>query len=477
MTKSIADNWVVDDKRTTYTVHLRKDLVWQDGYPLTSADVVFTYKSIQNPDANSPLATSWQNIIVTATDSLTVQFALPNTLSSFPYSMTNGIVPKHLLSGIPASQLRSVSFNTTNPVGTGPFSWGAIELRGATPETREQQIALRPNEHYHGGKPKLSKFVIRSFTNEKQLLSSFNNQELNGVAGLEETPESLKKDINIHEYNTPLLSEVMVFLKTSNEILGDVHVRQALTAATDTAKIDSSLGYPVLPARGPLLASQLGYDKTLIQTSYNFVAAQKLLDDAGWKMGANKIRLKDGKPLIFSLYSQNNKEFNTVVQLLKKQWKELGVDLQLFPQSETELQTTISFHNYDSLVFGISLGSDPDVFAYWHSTQADVRSQNRLNLSEYRSLAVDRALEAGRTRTDPSIRAAKYKPFLDAWRTDAPAIALYQPRFLYISRGQIFGYDPHSMNSGTDRYANVENWMIHENQLPKITTSSTDESL
>jgi peptide/nickel transport system substrate-binding protein len=77
--------------------------------------------------------------------------------------MTNGIVPKHLLSGIPASQLRSVSFNTTNPVGAGPFSWDAIEVSGSTGASRGQQIALVPNEYYHSGKPKLSKFVIRSF--------------------------------------------------------------------------------------------------------------------------------------------------------------------------------------------------------------------------------------------------------------------------------------------------------------------------
>ena len=145
--------------------------------------------------------------------------------------------------------------------------------------------------------------------------------------------------------------------------------------------------------------------------------------------------------------------------------KEIGVDLQVFLQSPGELQTTISLHNYDSLVYGISIGVDPDVFVYWDSTQTDPRLQSRLNLSEYRSLEADKALEAGRTRVDPSIRIAKYRPFLEAWRNDAPAIALYQPRFLYLSRGQIFGFEPHTMNTGVDRYANVENWMIHEDRV------------
>lgn len=464
----LAESMSVDERGTAYTVHLRKNLTWQDGFPLTAADVVFTYQSIQNPDAKSPLASSWQGISVTAVDPQTIQFVLPNSLSAFPYSMTNGIVPKHLLSGILASQLRSVSFNTSNPIGAGPFKWDAVEVTGNNKETRGQQIALLPNEHYHGGKPKLSKFVIRSFFDDKQMIDSFNKRELNAMSGLEKTPSSLNKDLNIYEYNIPLLSEVMIFLKNSNDILKDPKVRAALTAATDTAKIDNSLGYPVLPARGPLLLSQLGYDKTVTQLSYDPVGAQKLLEDAGWKLAANGIRQKDGKGLTFALSSQNNPEFNRVVGLIKNQWKAVGVDVRLLPQSEADLQTTISFHNYDSLIFGISVGVDPDVFAYWHSSQADVRSQNRLNLSEYKSATADKALEAGRTRSDPSIRAIKYRPFLDAWRTDAPAIALYQPRFLYITRGQVFGFDPHSMNTGTDRYANVENWMIHEDQLPIV---------
>jgi len=136
-------------------------------------------------------------------------------------------------------------------------------------------------------------------------------------------------------------------------------------------------------------------------------------------------------------------------------------------QSDTELQTTLSLHSYDALLYGIELGPDPDVFAYWHSSQADARAQQRLNFSEYKSPASDAALEAGRTRSDPTIRAIKYRPFLEAWRNDAPAISLYQPRFLYVTHGQLFGFEPTVMNSGLDRYANVENWMIREEKTVK----------
>ena len=124
------------------------------------------------------------------------------------------------------------------------------------------------------------------------------------------------------------------------------------------------------------------------------------------------------------------------------------------------MQDLIDNRDYDAILYGISIGVDPDVFAYWHSSQADPRATNRLNFSNYKSAVADRALEAGRSRVDVALRAAKYTPFLQSWSTDAPAQILYQPRFLYITNGQLFGFEPKTMNVAADRFNNVHNWKI-----------------
>jgi len=183
-----------------------------------------------------------------------------------------------------------------------------IEVIGTTPETREEQIGLLPNEQYYGGKPKLSKLIIRSFHDEKRLLDSFKAQQLTAVAGLTTLPQELQNKTNIHEFNIPLMGEVMIFLRNTNEILSDVKVRQALTRATDTAKIIATLDHPVLPANEPLLIGQVAYDKTLAQLAYNQKEAQRLLDEAGWKTGSDGIRAKNGKQLQLKLYVQNTSE-------------------------------------------------------------------------------------------------------------------------------------------------------------------------
>jgi len=458
----LAQRWTVDEHGTHYIVYLRKDLKWQDGEPLTADDVVFTYQSIQNPDAKSPLASSYQGVTVEAINPTTVKFTIPNPLGPFPYSLTNGIVPKHLLSGISPSQLRSVSFNTSDPVGSGPFKWAAIDVSGDTPETREEQIGLEPNDLYYAGKPKLDRFIIRTFHDQKRLEDSFSKQELTAAAGLPDVPQGTKEDSNLGEYNVPLLSEVLVFFRTSQDILKDTAVRKALTMATNTGSVINSIGYPVVPANEPFLMSSYAYDKNLQQLSFNQAQAAAALDAAGWKQTPSGIRSKDGKPLTFQLYLQDEKEYQTVAGKLKEQWKAVGVDVELVARSDVDLQNTINSHSYDALLYGIQLGADPDVFAYWHSSQANVLSGTRLNFSEYKSTVADNSLEAGRTRTDPTIRAIKYRPFLEAWRTDAPAVALYQPRFLYLTHGKLFGFNPHGLAADTDRYANVNNWMIRE---------------
>jgi ABC-type transport system substrate-binding protein len=85
-----------------------------------------------------------------------------------------------------------------------------------------------------------------------------------------------------------------------------------------------------------------------------------------------------------------------------------------------------------------------------------------LNFSAYSSPKADAALEAGRTRLDPTLRTVKYQPFLQAWQSDVPAMGLYQPRFLYLTHGQVYGLNETPINTDSQRFSNVQNWEIRE---------------
>jgi len=455
-----AGPWAVDQTGTQYTVHLRSGLTWQDGKPLTAQDVAFTFHVIQNADAQSPYNAAWQGVTVAAVNDTTVTFALPDPLASFPYSLTMGIIPQHILGNTSMAEMRTATFNTASPVGAGPFSWSAIEVAG----NNQVRIALKPFQAYNSGAPKLNGFVVHTFRDQSGMTSSFKNQEINAMSGLTEVPTDVK---NARSYSMPLTAAVMTFFKTSEGILSDTTVRKALVQGTDTNAIISSLGYPARAVREPLLQGQAGYDPAYFQDSYSQAAAEQQLDAAGWKLGPDGVRYKDKQPLSFGLYAEDTSEYAKVGRQLQKQWKALGVKVDLQLQDTDDFQSTLTFHSYDALLYGVSIGKDPDVYAYWSSAQADVRAVSRLNFSEYRSSAADSSLEAGRTRSDPALRAVKYKGFLQAWQKDAPALGLYQPRYLYVSRSPIFNLQEHYLNTAADIYGNVNEWMIRQAAVPQ----------
>lgn len=461
----LAQSWKADDKGTTYTVQLRPNLTWQDGRPLTAHDVEFTYRTIQNPDAQSPLNGSWQNVTVTAASNDTVTFKLANPLSSFIYTLTNGIVPQHLLKDVPATDLRSLSFNTSSPIGAGPFQWDAIQVKGTDPQTAIVQVALKPFENYWRGQPRLKSFVVHAYADPQAMVRDFGNHAITAMAGLNDVPKDVQGgDTVVH--NLRLNAATMVFFKTSTGILQDVHVRRALIQAVDVASILHALDYPARPVREPLLEGQSGYDVKYAEAGVNLAQARAELAKDGWKPAADGMLQKAGQPLSFVLCADDNSEYRTVANELVKQWHAIGVDVQLNMQPTEDFRNTLATHEYDAVLHGISIGADPDVFPYWDSSQADIRSATRLNLSEYKSKKADAALQAARSRFDPELRKVKLQPFLESWQKDAPALALYQPRYLYITHGEVYGLTSHSINGGVNRLVNVDKWMIHTGRVP-----------
>ncbi len=458
----LAKDYKLNEAQNRYSIHLKPNLRWHDGQPLTADDVVFTYKTIQNIEAQSPLYSSWLGIKVTKVGDYTVNFDLPNSLSDFPDSLVNGIIPYHLLKDIPPEQLRSSPFNTS-PVGSGPFEWKFIEVSGNNSNTRQQHISLSAFKHYQLGKPKLDGFNLITFSDEQHMLSAFKAKQINSMSGLENIPAELKNDKNLQIYVTPLTTSVMVFFKTTGPILGDANLRRALIEGVNKAEINNLFDKPVRLVDSPLLKGQLGYDRTLVQPGFDLADANKILDNDGWVRGQDGLRAKGSQPLVFSLSAQESPNYSKIAQFLQQSWSKLGVRLQVQYYDHNDLQTSIvANHDYDSLLYGVNIGVDPDVFAYWDSSQASITSQGHLNLSEYNNATIDQAIQAGRTRADPKVRAIKYKAFLAQWTKDLPAMGLYQPNYLYITRGPVFNYERQSANAGTDRFYNVSNWEVRQ---------------
>ena len=116
----LASGWTIADKGKSYTFTIRSDARWQDGQPVTSADVVFTIKTLQDPAYTGPGASSWREVTVTAVDDMTVRFDLATALGNFLEAVTQPLLPSHLLGDVAVADLATAPFNDA-PIGSGPY--------------------------------------------------------------------------------------------------------------------------------------------------------------------------------------------------------------------------------------------------------------------------------------------------------------------------------------------------------------------
>lgn len=448
----LATKWEVSADGKKYTFHLRHNVMWHDDVPFTSQDVVFTLAAIQNPDTRSPLASSWQGVTVTAPDDYTVVFSLPKAYTPFLNATTVGLLPRHMLENTDPSHLRVAEFNQ-HPIGTGPY-----KLERFDPIAGEVRLSV--NKRYYRGEPHINEINFRLYPDPEKALEAYGHRQVQGVSRV--IPSDVKEarstgTLKLHEVAVP--DEVAAFFKMSSPVLQDKAVRQALVQGTDRQTIiDRQLDGMATSLSGPLFNAHLNLRGSPHQASYDLAAANDRLQKAGWKRGVGGVRSKDGRKLRLKLVTQSNTQYGAVAKELQQQWGKLGAQISITEVDATTLQQShIRPRNYDILLYGINVGADPDVYAFWDSSQV---KDPGLNLSDYRSPAADKALETGRTVTDPELRAAKYRAFVQAWVADTPAVMLYSPSYIYATDNQLHGVHIKRLINPSDRFSGVENWSV-----------------
>lgn len=459
LSADLATGMQVDPAGKIYTVTIRPNATWSDGAKVTADDVVFTINLIKNPVVRSPLAVNWQDVTAKALNSTTVQFTLPAPYAAFPQALTFPILPQHLLDSVPSSQLRESSFSSA-PIGSGPFTFRLLQkVSVGNPET---VVRMRANPSYYGGTPKLMNFEIHAYNTSKQIMTALKTGEVNAAAGL--TPSKLKK-VDTHRYATrvtPVDNGVYALFNTNDPILKDVQVRKALQLATDTTELRQKVAGHPSALDLPFVNGQLTGSTVPTVPSHDRAEAESLLEKDGWKQSGT-FRSKSGQELSVPITTTDDPGYKVAAQTLAAQWRAIGVNTSVSVIDTSDptvnfIQDTLQPRNYSVLVYQLAIGADPDVFAYWDSTQIGM---NGYNFSNYSNPVADATLSTARALTDPAIRQAKYAAFAKQWLADAPAIGLYQGMTTYVYGQSVATYPPNAkLVSASDRFSNILDWSV-----------------
>jgi len=454
----LAEDMTISDDRTTYTLKIRPDARWQDGLYVRAKDVVFTVNLLKDPATRSTIS-GWNDITATEVDDRTVSFKLPAVYAAFPHALNFlPILPEHILRDVEPGAIRENSFST-KPVGSGPFTLRFIQEVDAA--TDRDIIHLARNDSYYKGAPKLDRFQLHAYSSSDAILRAVTTSEVNAATDM--SVSDTKKIADNSRYTVerkPVNAGVYALFNTTTGVMSDKKVRQALQAGTDTAALREVVGEDTPALHLPFITGQVTGDVPA-EPVHDKAVAGRLLDEAGWKLEGST-RKKDGVALKLSVVTTKNSDFERVLSALAEQWRGLGVTVTTSIVDPTDpaqnvVQNILQPRSYDVLLYQLTIGGDPDVYAYWHSSQAS----RGFNFSNYSNPISDDALTSARTRLEPDLRNAKYVTFAKQWMADAPAIGLFQATTQYAYSKSVHAMpEGEVLVSAADRYADVLYWSV-----------------
>ncbi len=170
-------------------------------------------------------------------------------------------------------------------------------------------------------------------------------------------------------------------------------------------------------------------------------------------------------PLSFSLSVPNQPILLKVASLLKEEWQQLGIEVNIKPvDAAVFAEEIIRPRNYEMLLFGEVISAVPDLYPFWHSSQV---KDPGLNLAGYENKDSDKLLEEARQKSDENERKTALEKFQNILIEDAPAIFLYSPNYIYLVSEEIKGINAKIIVDPSKRFSDIEEWYIKTKRVWK----------
>lgn len=439
---------------THWRVRTRQGVTFSDGSAFGPEDVAATYNAVVNPAYAAPIAANFDFIRsarVAGPD--TVDFVLTGAYADVPHRLFLAIAPAEAFSKPgPADRMPLGD----HPVGTGPY---------ALTELRTDQLVLTARNAYWGPKPQVKTFVVRRTDDDKARAA-----QLAGGADGTRLPPELARAVAKNGYRlvTAKANDWLgITLPSGNPVAGDPAVRLALNLGVNRAAMVRDIlkgaGAPVSTLVSPLYGD--AYDPAQDFT-YDATGARKTLDDAGWRVGGDGIRVRDGRRARFDVaYYPTDILRRDLTLAAVSDAKKIGLELN--PVAVDKSAMTPKY----LATTGFMLGGggqpytlDTQLYPKFHSRYAKPGVGSKWdNASDYVNPAVDRALEAARVERDPAKRARFYRDFQAAYHAAPAMLALITENHVYVVRdgGWQFGptaLEPHTHGVAWGPWYSLARW-------------------
>lgn len=452
---SLATSWDVTGDSKVYTFKLRNDMKWHDGKSVTADDVVFTFnfaKELYNQYSVDTFGSSIETVSFEKVNDFTVRFVLSEVNATFFETIAVYVVPKHVLNNTKLESYAFEQFNQ-NPLGSGPFYVQKNDTTGLL-------LARSP---YYPEKVNLSFFEFRFYPTLEELEFAFRSNLLDGVGvyDRDDVPfvNEYKEKFSQHTFDLPYRKKI-IFFNTRDAKFANAPIRRGLGYLLDKGRMISELGLDAKVSDSPLPSNSWAYLSNLDYIKYNPKNAEIELKLVGYTKSATNgfYTSSDGKILSVSITYLENEFNQRIVDWMSEQYEKEGVLLNPVPKTYEQItKEVLASRDFELILYEMEISVDPDQYNIWHSLKIDYPN---LNISGYKFTRVDVYLERGRQVLNRNTRVENYENFQKVLLNDAPGIFLFEPKFTYIIRTDVEGFDGTSVQSPQQRFSNVTNWII-----------------
>lgn len=416
----LAESWDISDDGKTYTFHIRDGVKFSDGEVCDANAIKANFDAIiENKDRHTWLEMMNLLVGVSAPDDKT--FVIELSEPYYPLLTELGVTRPFAMISPKAMKDGSTKDGVNAYIGTGPYV--------LTDFVTDEYAVFEANENYWGEQPKIKKITVKVIPDNQTRILALEKGEIDMIFGKNMIDADAINQYTGNDKFTVSLSDPtstrQIVLNTTRDVLADKEVRQALQHATNKQAISDGIFYGLEQPADTLFAKTVPYcDIDLEPYAYDVELAQSMLDEAGWVVGADKIREKDGQKLnIDLLYNSDSVTEKAIAEYLQSEYQKIGISLNIHGEEEQSYRDNMKAGNFD-MVFNICWGTPYDPQSSLAAMRAPVYGDYAAQLGLEDKADIDQAITDILVSTDETKRQELYTFVLTRLHEDAVYIPL-----------------------------------------------------
>ena len=432
----LAESWDISDDGKTYTFHIRDGVKFSDGEVCDANAIKANFDAIiENKDRHTWLEMMNLLVGVSAPDDKT--FVIELSEPYYPLLTELGVTRPFAMISPKAMKDGSTKDGVNAYIGTGPYV--------LTDFVTDEYAVFEANENYWGEQPKIKKITVKVIPDNQTRILALEKGEIDMIFGKNMIDADAINQYTGNDKFTVSLSDPtstrQIVLNTTRDVLADKEVRQALQHATNKQAISDGIFYGLEQPADTLFAKTVPYcDIDLEPYAYDVELAQSMLDEAGWVVGSDKIREKDGQKLnIDLLYNSDSVTEKAIAEYLQSEYQKIGISLNIHGEEEQSYRDNMKAGNFD-MVFNICWGTPYDPQSSLAAMRAPVYGDYAAQLGLEDKADIDQAITDILVSTDETKRQELYTFVLTRLHEDAVYIPLTYECNKAIYRSDLQGF-------------------------------------